>query len=176
MLSQLKVLRSYAKLDDTSIAAKKLPPTVYFSHTSHTLTIFDAYPKALFHFLILPRLQTAISTATALPITLNDADECDGDGDGDDGDGDGDKRERRGSDSDSSYEALLLHLHLHHRPTTRKREREGPYASWRTKRRVYEVRSSERCARATVSHGPSGSASTPSPQWNTSTCTSSRPI
>jgi aprataxin len=93
MSSQLKILRTYAKLDDTSIAAKKLPPTVYFSHTPHTLTIFDAYPKALFHFLILPRLQTARSTAAAAasPTTLNDADE--------------DKRERRGrghdSDSDS---------------------------------------------------------------------------
>ncbi|KAH9966867.1 hypothetical protein BC827DRAFT_1102360, partial [Russula dissimulans] len=36
----------------------KLPPTVYFSHTRHTLTIFDAYPKALFHFLVLPHLTT----------------------------------------------------------------------------------------------------------------------
>ncbi|KAH9066436.1 HIT-like domain-containing protein [Lactarius vividus] len=47
-------LRTYAKLSDPSITA--LPPTVYFSHTEHTLTIFDAYPKALFHFLVLPRL------------------------------------------------------------------------------------------------------------------------
>ncbi|KAI0306390.1 HIT-like domain-containing protein [Multifurca ochricompacta] len=43
-------------MHDSSIA--KLPPTVYFSHTQRTLTIFDAYPKALFHFLILPRLST----------------------------------------------------------------------------------------------------------------------
>ncbi|KAH8980925.1 HIT-like domain-containing protein [Lactarius hatsudake] len=52
--SPLKVLRTYAKLPDSSITA--LPPTVYFSHTKQTLTIFDAYPKALFHFLVLPRL------------------------------------------------------------------------------------------------------------------------
>lgn len=53
--AQLKVLRTYAKLPDSTITTT-LPPTVYFSHTQHTLTIFDAYPKALFHFLILPRI------------------------------------------------------------------------------------------------------------------------
>ena len=94
-MSQLKILRAYAKLDDASIAAKKLPPTVYFSHTHHTLTIFDAYPKALFHFLILPRLQPASSTASA-PTTFAD---------NDDDDDDGDKEERR-RDSDSSDSAL----------------------------------------------------------------------
>ena len=56
-LPQLKILRAYAKLDDASIAAAALPPTVYFSHTRHTLTVFDAYPKALFHFLVLPRIR-----------------------------------------------------------------------------------------------------------------------
>jgi aprataxin len=70
MSSQLKILRTYAKMDDASIT--KLPPTVYFSHTRHTLTIFDAYPKAIFHFLILPRLRAAAS-----------ADDGDGDGDED---------------------------------------------------------------------------------------------
>src|SRR5712691_6052803 len=54
---QLQILRAYAKLNDASLTTT-LPPTVYFSHTRHTLTIFDAYPKALFHFLILPRLRT----------------------------------------------------------------------------------------------------------------------
>lgn len=53
--AQLKVLRTYAKLPDSTITTT-LPPTVYFSHTQHTLTIFDAYPKALFHFLVLPRI------------------------------------------------------------------------------------------------------------------------
>lgn len=53
-IPQLRILRTYAKLDDASLVAR-LPPTVYYSHTRHTLTIFDAYPKALFHFLILPR-------------------------------------------------------------------------------------------------------------------------
>jgi aprataxin len=63
-ISQLKILRAYAKLDDASIAASHLPPTIYFSHTRHTLTIFDAYPKALFHFLVLPRLRR-LSTPVA---------------------------------------------------------------------------------------------------------------
>lgn len=101
MMLQLKILRAYAKLDDASIAAKKLPPTVYFSHTPHTLTIFDAYPKALFHFLILPRLQQppASSTASApasttLP-TLNSGD-------------DGDKGERCDSDEDKGEDSALL--------------------------------------------------------------------
>jgi aprataxin len=96
MMSQLKTLRTYAKLDDASIAAKKLPPTVYFSHTPHTLTIFDAYPKALFHFLILPRLQPASSTAsTPTTLTLNSGD-------------DGDKGGRRDSDEDEGEDSALL--------------------------------------------------------------------
>ena len=75
-IPQLKILRAYAKLDDGSLLTT-LPPTVYFSHTLHTLTIFDAYPKALFHFLVLPRLRTTSSpTPTSSSITpTEDADE-----------------------------------------------------------------------------------------------------
>jgi hypothetical protein len=69
MSSPLKLLRTYAKLDDASIA--KLPPTVYFSHTGHVLTIFDAYPKALFHFLILPRLLRTRRTITSADTTID---------------------------------------------------------------------------------------------------------
>ena len=76
-LPQLKILRAYAKLDDASIAAGTLPPTVYFSHTRHTLTVFDAYPKALFHFLVLPRIAPRVPAAASCS--------------GGDGDGDGDK-------------------------------------------------------------------------------------
>lgn len=76
-LPQLKILRAYAKLDDASIAAGTLPPTVYFSHTRHTLTVFDAYPKALFHFLVLPRIARHVSAASRSG--------GDGDGDGDGG-------------------------------------------------------------------------------------------
>ncbi|KAI0283101.1 hypothetical protein BGY98DRAFT_1094043 [Russula aff. rugulosa BPL654] len=63
-IPQLKILRAYAKLNDASLLTTTLPPTVYFSHTRHTLTIFDAYPKALFHFLVLPRLSPRIATTT----------------------------------------------------------------------------------------------------------------
>ena len=90
MSSQLKILRTYAKMDDVAIV--KLPPTVYFSHTQYTLTIFDAYPKALFHFLILPRLQ--ISAATT-----ND------DGNGDEG---GSLSELTASESDLASLRTLL--------------------------------------------------------------------
>ena len=67
ILPQLQILRAYAKLDDASVSTT-LPPTVYFSHTHHTLTIFDAYPKALFHFLILPRIRRrSTPTTTTAP-------------------------------------------------------------------------------------------------------------
>jgi aprataxin len=65
-IPQLRVLRTYAKLDDASLVAT-LPPTVYYSHTRHTLTIFDAYPKALFHFLVLPRLGISTSRPPRTP-------------------------------------------------------------------------------------------------------------
>jgi hypothetical protein len=68
--AQLKVLRTYAKLPDSTITTT-LPPTVYFSHTQHTLTIFDAYPKALFHFLVLPRI-TSSSSDSARSSDLTD--------------------------------------------------------------------------------------------------------
>lgn len=32
------------------------PPNVYFSHTEHTITIFDLYPKAEYHLLVIPRV------------------------------------------------------------------------------------------------------------------------
>jgi aprataxin len=83
---QLKILRTYAKLDDVSLT-KLLPPTVYFSHTRYTLTIFDAYPKALFHFLILPRLRVVVAPVTAATATSSeDLDEAGG-GDDDTGAG-----------------------------------------------------------------------------------------
>ncbi|KAI0027686.1 HIT-like domain-containing protein [Vararia minispora EC-137] len=42
-------LRSYATNPDS------LPPSVLFSESSSTVTVFDKWPKAIFHFLILPR-------------------------------------------------------------------------------------------------------------------------
>ena len=75
-IPQLQILRAYAKLDDASLVAT-LPPTVYYSHTRHTLTIFDAYPKALFHFLVLPRLRTSTTTTSSsrTPAEYGDGDE-----------------------------------------------------------------------------------------------------
>ena len=32
------------------------PAHVYFTHTDHTITIFDAYPKAEYHLLVIPRV------------------------------------------------------------------------------------------------------------------------
>jgi aprataxin len=77
---QLKILRTYAKLDDASLLAT-LPPTIYFSHTPHTLTIFDAYPKALFHFLVLPRLRIPATSSSKLPPLPPAEDSEDGDED-----------------------------------------------------------------------------------------------
>jgi aprataxin len=47
----LTVLRSYA----TKSKPETLPSSILFSSNEKTLTIFDAYPKAIFHFLVLPR-------------------------------------------------------------------------------------------------------------------------
>ncbi|KAF4608416.1 GTPase activating protein [Pleurotus pulmonarius] len=40
-----------------------LPPTILFSHDDHHLVVFDAFPKGIFHFLLLPRVQEPFSTA-----------------------------------------------------------------------------------------------------------------
>jgi aprataxin len=50
-MTHLAVLRSYATKADPT----KLPPSVRFDHTATTLTIFDCFPKSIFHFLVLPR-------------------------------------------------------------------------------------------------------------------------
>jgi len=52
-MANLTVLRSYASMNPT-----ELPLSVLFSHTEKTMTIFDAYPKSIFHFLVLPRIAT----------------------------------------------------------------------------------------------------------------------
>jgi len=51
-MSNLTILRSYAQ--KTNLAS--LPSSVLLSHSQKSLTIFDAYPKSMFHFLILPRV------------------------------------------------------------------------------------------------------------------------
>ncbi|KAJ7109319.1 HIT-like domain-containing protein [Mycena epipterygia] len=51
-MSNLTILRTYALTNPS-----KLPPSVLFSHSPTSLTIYDAYPKGIFHFLVLPRVQ-----------------------------------------------------------------------------------------------------------------------
>jgi aprataxin len=51
-MSNLTILRSYAQKSNPA----SLPSSVLLSLTSKSLTIFDVYPKSIFHFLILPRV------------------------------------------------------------------------------------------------------------------------
>jgi aprataxin len=48
------ILRKYAKCNP-----KSFPISVLLTHTKTSLTIFDAYPKSIFHFLIIPRLKAS---------------------------------------------------------------------------------------------------------------------
>ena len=56
----IAILRKYAQLSDPT----KLPPARLFTYTDRTITVFDAYPKATFHFLVLPRI-TGVEPYTA---------------------------------------------------------------------------------------------------------------
>jgi len=51
-MSNLTILRTYAQK-----APESLPDSILFKHSSSNITLFDAYPKSIFHFLILPRIQ-----------------------------------------------------------------------------------------------------------------------
>jgi len=53
LMSNLNILRTYARDPDG------LPSSILFSQSAATLTICDAYPKSIFHFLILPRITSA---------------------------------------------------------------------------------------------------------------------
>ncbi|KXN82061.1 Aprataxin [Leucoagaricus sp. SymC.cos] len=64
-MANLTILRTYALKDPAT-----LPASVLFSHSEKTLTIYDAYPKSIFHFLVLPRVlspTTPTPSATASP-------------------------------------------------------------------------------------------------------------
>ncbi|KAJ6502605.1 HIT-like domain-containing protein [Mycena sanguinolenta] len=67
-MSALTVLRTYAQTNPA-----KIPPSILFSHSSTSLTIYDAFPKAIFHFLILPRVQEpfTVSGLSDLRTLLN---------------------------------------------------------------------------------------------------------
>jgi aprataxin len=61
-MSFLTVLRTYAQT-----APESLPASILFKHSDTNITVFDAYPKAIFHFLVLPRLKPECDlNATAL--------------------------------------------------------------------------------------------------------------
>ena len=65
-MSILTVLRKYALKDPES-----LPSSILFKHSSNNITIFDAYPKSIFHFLILPRIQNPDPVLSNLGTLLN---------------------------------------------------------------------------------------------------------
>ena len=48
------ILQRYAKEFESSPSS--LPPTLLLTNTETSLTIFDKYPKAIYHFLVLPRI------------------------------------------------------------------------------------------------------------------------
>jgi aprataxin len=52
-MSNLTVLRRYAQ----NAKPETLPPSVLFEHTDKCLTVFDVFPKSIFHFLVLPRVR-----------------------------------------------------------------------------------------------------------------------
>lgn len=55
----LTLLRTYADRVDPNT----LPPTVKLCHTDFSLVVFDKYPKAHFHFLLLPFIRPPLRAA-----------------------------------------------------------------------------------------------------------------
>ncbi|KAF9457176.1 HIT-like domain-containing protein [Collybia nuda] len=66
-MSHLNILRTYALSDPA-----KIPSAVLFSNKSTSLTIYDAFPKSIFHFLVLPRMakEDTTSDLTSLKTVL----------------------------------------------------------------------------------------------------------
>ena len=62
----LTILQQYAKKFESSPVS--LPPTLLLTSTETSLTLFDKYPKATYHFLVLPRI-LAGSVFTAKELT-----------------------------------------------------------------------------------------------------------
>ena len=48
------ILQKYAKMFESSPSS--LPPTLLLTNTRTSLALFDKYPKAIYHFLVLPRI------------------------------------------------------------------------------------------------------------------------
>jgi aprataxin len=53
----LAIFRSYASKPNPAT----LPPSILLSHSETCLTVFDAFPKSIFHFLVIPRIQPPLS-------------------------------------------------------------------------------------------------------------------
>ncbi|KAH9946085.1 uncharacterized protein BXZ73DRAFT_36981 [Epithele typhae] len=59
MYTGLTILRTYAGLPDPGV----LPDAIRLTHTDCSLTVFDAYPKGVYHFLLLPRILAPLRAA-----------------------------------------------------------------------------------------------------------------
>jgi aprataxin len=59
-MSKATVLREYALIADPA----SIPLSIRLSHTAKSVAIFDAYPKGIFHILVLPRIIS--------PLTVED--------------------------------------------------------------------------------------------------------
>jgi aprataxin len=54
----LAIFRDYAMKPNPM---SSLPPSILLSHSDTCLTVFDAFPKSIFHLLILPRIKPPLS-------------------------------------------------------------------------------------------------------------------
>lgn len=68
-MSNLTILQTYAQK-----APESLPSSILFKHSSKNITIFDGYPKSIFHFLILPRIEKPDPVLFNLENLLNSGD------------------------------------------------------------------------------------------------------
>jgi len=58
-MSNLTVLRGYAQ----KAKPETLPPSILFEYSDKCLTVFDTFPKSIFHFLVLPRVKPPLSVS-----------------------------------------------------------------------------------------------------------------
>jgi aprataxin len=64
-MADLRALQKYASRTDLD----DFPPSVLFAHSPSTLTIFDAYPKSMMHFLIIPRTLSSSHNAVTTSVS-----------------------------------------------------------------------------------------------------------
>ena len=63
-MAHLTILRTYAERVDPNT----LPPTVKLCHSDASVTIFDKYPKAHFHFILIPFIRAPLTPANLRPL------------------------------------------------------------------------------------------------------------